>query len=75
MKIIRRWEGVKIAGLSETKQYAEDKINEFQRNSNNENMRGLHRGSYTFKKDYKAKTHLVRDESDLLVQPYNILNE
>jgi hypothetical protein len=52
-----------------------DKINELESNSKNKNIRDLYRGINEFKKDYKPRTNLVKDEKgDLLVDPHKILN-
>jgi hypothetical protein len=51
-----------------------DKINELESNSKNKNIRDLYRGINEFKKVYRPRTNLVKDErGDLLVDPHKIL--
>jgi hypothetical protein len=51
------------------------KINDFESDSNNENIRNLYRGINKFKKGYQPRTNLVKDErGDLLADPHKILN-
>jgi hypothetical protein len=56
-------------------EHCEDKINELESNSKNKNIRGLYRGINEFKKGYKPRTNLVKDEKgDLLADPHKIMN-
>jgi hypothetical protein len=56
------------------RKYLKDKINDIKLNSKNKNMRDLYRGITDFKKGYKPKTNLVKDErDDLLADPQKIL--
>jgi hypothetical protein len=57
------------------REYLKDKINEFESNSKNKNIRDLYRGMNESKKGYQPKTNLVKDETgDLLADPDKILN-
>jgi hypothetical protein len=52
-----------------------DKINEFESNGNDENIRDLYKGITEFKKGYQPRTNLVKvEESALLADPHKILN-
>jgi hypothetical protein len=52
-----------------------DKINELESYSKNKNIRDLYKGINEFKKGYKPRTNLVKDEKgDLLVGPHKIVN-
>jgi hypothetical protein len=52
-----------------------DKINDLESNSKNKNIRDLHRGLNEFKKGYKPRTNLVKEErGNLLADPHKILN-
>jgi hypothetical protein len=52
-----------------------DRINDFESNSKNKNMRGLFRGTDEFKKGYQPGTNLVKDKrGDLLADPHKSLN-
>jgi hypothetical protein len=68
---------VKLVQLSGPKkrEYLENKINEFETNSNNKNIRDLYRGINEFKKGYQPRTNMVKEENgDLLQIPHSILN-
>jgi hypothetical protein len=55
--------------------YLKDKINEFESISKNKNIRDLYRVINEFKKGYKPRTNLVKDEKgDLLADPHKIVN-
>jgi hypothetical protein len=57
------------------REYLKDKINEFESNSKNKDIRDLYRGINEFKKGYQTRTNLVKDErGDLLVEHHKILN-
>jgi hypothetical protein len=57
------------------REYLKNKINLFESNSKNKNIRDLYRSINEFKKGYQPRTNLVKDESgDLLVDPHKILN-
>jgi hypothetical protein len=45
------------------REYLKDKINEVARNSNNKNVRDLYRGINEFKRGYKPRNNLMRDEN------------
>jgi hypothetical protein len=52
-----------------------DKINELESNSKNKNIRDLYRGINEFKKGYRPRTNLVKDErGDLVADPHKVLN-
>jgi hypothetical protein len=51
-----------------------DKINELARNSKNKNIRGLYRGRNEFRKGYKPRSNLVKDENGDLADSHYILN-
>jgi hypothetical protein len=56
------------------REYLKDKINELESNSKNKNIRDQYRGINEFKKVYKPRTNLVKDErGDLLADPHKIL--
>jgi hypothetical protein len=56
------------------REYLKDKINEIESNSKNKNIRDLYKGINEFKKSYKPRTNLVRDEmGDLLASPQKSL--
>jgi hypothetical protein len=62
---------------NEKKAYPKDKINELESASKNKNIRDLYRGVNEFKKGYKPRTNLVKDEGgggDLLVDFDKFLN-
>jgi hypothetical protein len=50
-----------------------DKINDLARNNKNQNDRDLHRGIYEFKKGYRPRTDLVKDEKGDLLADYTKL--
>jgi hypothetical protein len=55
------------------REYLKEKFNEIELNSKNKNIRDLYRGITEFKKGYKPKTNLVKDErGDLLADPQKI---
>jgi hypothetical protein len=55
------------------RKYLKDKINERESRSKNKNIRDLHRGINEFKKGYKPRTNLVKNErGDLLADPTKI---
>jgi hypothetical protein len=57
------------------REYVKDKINDLESNSKNKNITDLHRGINEFKKVYRPRTNLVKDEkSDLLVDPHKTVN-
>jgi hypothetical protein len=69
-----RWEASRHFRNKE-REYLKDKINEFESNSKNKNIRDLYRGINEFKKGYQRRANLVKDNGgDLLVDPHNILN-
>jgi hypothetical protein len=57
------------------RQYLKDKINELESNGKNKNIRDLYRGINEFKKGYRPRINLVKDDrGDLLADPHKILN-
>jgi hypothetical protein len=57
------------------KEYLRDKINELESNSKKKNIRDLYRGINEFKKVYRPRINLVKDErGDLLADPLKILS-
>jgi hypothetical protein len=57
------------------KGYLKDKINELKTNSKNNNIRDLYSGINEFKRNYRPRNILVKDENgDLLADSHNILN-
>jgi hypothetical protein len=57
------------------REYLKDKINELATNSKNKNTRDLYRGKSEFKRGYKPRNYLVKNENgDLLADFQNILN-
>jgi hypothetical protein len=62
---------VKPADTSGTKRG--NKINELATKSKNKNIRGLYRGTNTFKRGYQYVSYLVKNENgDLLEDSYSI---
>jgi uncharacterized protein YPO0396 len=58
------------------REYLKDKINELESNSKNKNIRHLYRGINEFKKGYRTRTNLVKDErADLLADPHKIVKK
>jgi hypothetical protein len=56
------------------REYLKEKINEIELNSKNKNIRDLYRGITEFRKGYKPRTNLVKDEKgSLLADPQQIL--
>jgi hypothetical protein len=54
---------------------SERKINEFETNSKNKNIRDIHKSIYEFKNGYQHRTNLVKDDTGgLLADSHNILN-
>jgi hypothetical protein len=52
-----------------------DKINEFETNNKNKNIRDLYRGINEFKKAYQPIINIIKDQNDnLLADPQNVLN-
>jgi hypothetical protein len=57
------------------REYLKDKINELPMNSKNKNIRDLYRGMKEFKRGYKPRHNLVKDENGIvLADSHNILN-
>jgi hypothetical protein len=57
------------------REYLKDKTNELATNSKNKNIRDLYRGINSFKRLYRPRNNLVKDENgDLLADSHNILN-
>jgi hypothetical protein len=57
------------------REYLENKIDELETNSKIKNIRDLCRGINEFKKDYKLRTNIVKEENgDLLANSHSILN-
>jgi hypothetical protein len=52
------------------KEYLKDKINEFETNIRNKNIRDLYRGINEFKKGYQSRINIIKDENgNLLADP------
>jgi hypothetical protein len=57
------------------RKYLKDKINYLATNSNNKNIKDLHRGIYEFKRGYQFRNNLAEDKNgDMLAESHNILN-
>jgi hypothetical protein len=57
------------------REYLKDKINELAMNSKNKNIRDLYRGINEFKRGYRPRSNLVKDENgDLLADSSNTVN-
>jgi hypothetical protein len=57
------------------REYLKEKINELESNSKNRHIIDLYRGINEFKKGFKARTNLLKDEKcDLFADPYKMLN-
>jgi hypothetical protein len=55
--------------------YLKDKINEFDTNNKNINIRDLYRGINEFKKEYQPISNIIKDEiGNLLADPQSVLN-
>jgi hypothetical protein len=56
------------------KEYLKAKINEFETNSKNKNIRNLHRGTNNFKKGYQLRINVVKKEKgDLVADSHSTL--
>jgi hypothetical protein len=56
------------------KEYLKAKINELETNSKNKNIRDLYSGTNDFKKGYRPRTNVVKDEKgDLVADCHSIL--
>jgi hypothetical protein len=59
---------------NKNKEYLKAKINELKTNSKNKNIRDLYRGINDFKKGYRPRTNVVKDENgDLVADSHSIL--
>jgi hypothetical protein len=56
---------------SKRRAYLKDKINELETNSKNKNIRDLCRCKNEFRKGYKPRINLVKDENDDLLADFN----
>jgi hypothetical protein len=57
------------------REYLKGKINEFETNNKNKNIRGLYRGINEFKKGYQPRINIMKDENgNLLADLQNVLN-
>jgi hypothetical protein len=55
--------------------FLKEKINELRTNSKNKNIRKLYRRINTFKRGYRPRNNLVKDENgDLLADSHTIIN-
>jgi hypothetical protein len=60
--------------MNKKREYLKGKIADIELNSKNKNIRDMYKGKTEFKKGYRPKTNLVKDErGDLLGDPQNIL--
>jgi hypothetical protein len=65
---------MKLADISEKKEYLKDKLDELETNSKMKNIRDLYRGISDFKKCCQARTNIVKDEKgDLVTDTHSIL--
>jgi hypothetical protein len=56
-------------------EYLRGKINELENNNKNKNIRDLYRGINEFKKGYRPRINIIKDENgNLLADPQNVLN-
>jgi hypothetical protein len=56
------------------REYLKDEINELATNSRNKNIRYLYRGINEFKRVYKPRNNLVKDENGDLLDSHNTFN-
>jgi hypothetical protein len=57
------------------REYLKGKINELATNSKNKNIRDLYRGINEFKRGYRPRSNLVKDDNgDLLADSNTVLN-
>jgi hypothetical protein len=57
------------------REYLNGKVNNFETNSKNKNIRGMYRGINEFKKGYQPRINIKKDENgNLLADPQNVLN-
>jgi hypothetical protein len=57
------------------REYLKGKINELVTNNKNKNIRDLYRGINEFKKGYKPRINIIKDENgNLLTRPQSVLN-
>jgi hypothetical protein len=69
-----RWEASRHF-WNKKREYLKDRSNELESNNKYKNIRDLYRGINEFKKVYRSRTNLVKDETgDLLADPHKIFN-
>jgi hypothetical protein len=68
-----RWEASRYF-RNKKREYLKDKINEFESNGKNKNIRDLFRATTEFKKGYQPRTNLVYDERGDLADPQKIFD-
>jgi hypothetical protein len=69
-----RWEARRHI-RNKKREYLKDKIDKFESNSKNKNIRDLYRCISEFKNGYQPKSNLVKDKrGNLLMDPHKILN-
>jgi hypothetical protein len=57
------------------REHLKGKINELETSNKNKNIRDLYRGINVFKKGYKPRINIIKDENcNLIADPQNILN-
>jgi hypothetical protein len=57
------------------REYRKENINEHETNSTNKNITGLYRGINEFKKGYKLRNNIIKDDNDdLLGDFHSVLN-
>jgi hypothetical protein len=57
------------------REHLKGKINKFETNNKNKNIRDLYRGIIEFKKGYQPRINIIKDENvNLLADPQNVLN-
>jgi hypothetical protein len=57
------------------REYLKDKINEFETNNKNKNVKDLYRDINEFKKGYQPKINIIQDENgNLLADPQSVLS-
>jgi hypothetical protein len=61
--------------MNKKREYLKGKINELEPNNKNKNIRNLYRGINEFKKGYRLRINIIKDENgNLLAVPHSILN-
>jgi hypothetical protein len=73
LKNLRRETSVIFRNMK--REYLKDKINEFETNIKNKNIRDFYRGKNEFRKRYQPRVNIIKDANgNLLADPQSVLN-